>query len=367
MPPWWRGRSSPPVTSLVVRGFRSTGAGRVGAPRAAGLALLAVTAAAAALPVSATATKYAPLNRPGPKLEVPRADLKASLVCTAGVRDAKREPVLLLPATGVDSEHNFSWNYERAFTQEGIPYCTSDQQGELSTNMDDIQTRGEYVTYAIRKMHKLAGRRIATLGHSQGGMITRWSLRFWPDTREMVDDVMGMAGSNHGSAGGEATCSPDCSAAFAQQSADSKFIAALNSGAESFERISYTEIFTNNDEVVTPPPSAGISGPGRITNVAIQDVCPADPEEHLSIGTSDATAYALVLDALGRRGPAKPAEVDPAVCAQSLMPGIDEATYPADVSESFSFLGNSIATYPHVPAEPALRCYTRLSCAGKKP
>lgn len=317
------------------------------------------------LAASASAIKYAPINREGPKLEVPRADLKASLVCSDGVRNAKREPVLLLPATGVDSEHNFSWNYERAFDQEGIPFCTSDQQGELSTNMDDIQTRGDYVTYAIRKMHKMAGRKIATLGHSQGGMITRWSLRFWPDTRRMVDDVIGMAGSNHGSSGGSASCTPDCSAAFAQQSADSKFIAALNSRTESFRRISYTEIYSNNDEVVTPPPSAGIDGPGRITNVAIQDICPSDPEEHLSIGTSDATAYALVLDALGRRGPAQPGQIDQAVCAEQLMPGIDPSTYAADTADSFGFLGNSIATYPHVPAEPNLRCYVRLSCKGK--
>lgn len=323
----------------------------------------AVTVAAfLLLASSAAAIRYAPLNRPGPKLEVPRADLKASLECSKGVRNAKREPVLLLPATGVDSEHNFAWNYERAFAQRKIPFCTSDQQGELSSNMDDIQIRGDYVTYAIRRMHRMAGRRIATLGHSQGGMITRWSLRFWPDTRRMVDDVIGMAGSNHGSSGGDASCAAGCSAAFAQQSADSKFIAALNSRAETFKRISYTEIYTNNDEVVTPPPSAGVSGPGRITNVAIQSICPADPEEHLSVGTSDATAYGLVIDALTHRGPAKPSRVDPAVCGQALMPGIDPGTYAADTGASLAFLGNSIATYPHVDREPPLRCYVRLRC-----
>jgi triacylglycerol esterase/lipase EstA (alpha/beta hydrolase family) len=327
--------------------------------------LLAMLASFAPLAGTAVAaTKYAPLNRPGPKLTVPRSDLRASLVCSRDVRNAKREPVLLLPATGVDSGHNFSWNYERAFDQLGIPFCASDQQGALSSNMDDIQTRGDYVTYAIRKMHRLAGRRIATLGHSQGGMITRWSLRFWPDTRRMVDDVIGMAGSNHGSSGGGASCAAGCSAAFAQQSADSNFIAALNSRRETFQRISYTEIYTNNDEVVTPPPSAGVSGPGKITNVAIQSICPADPEEHLSIGTSDATAYGLVVDALNRRGPAKPSRVDPAVCDQALMPGIDTNTYAADTAASFAFLGNSIATYPHVTAEPPLRCYVKLRCKG---
>jgi hypothetical protein len=337
-----------------------------GALRAGTLGLVAAIVAALAaclcLASAAAAIEYAPLNRPGPKLEVPRKDLKASLKCSKGVRDAKREPVLLLPATGVDSEHNFAWNYERAFRDRGIPFCTSDQQGELSSNMDDIQTRGDYVTYAIRRMHALAGRKIATLGHSQGGMITRWSLRFWPDTRRMVDDVIGMAGSNHGSSGGGASCLPGCSAAFAQQSADSNFIAALNSRAETFERISYTEIYTNHDEVVTPPPSAGVSGPGRITNVAIQSICPTDPEEHLAIGTSDATAYALVIDALRHRGPASPKRVDAGVCAQPFMPGVDPAAYPADSGASTAFLLNSIATYPHVDREPPLRCYVRLRC-----
>lgn len=333
--------------------------------RVAGASLLLFAFALLALPtVANAATKYAPINRPGPAFEVPRADLKASLDCTGKVRNAVRQPVLLLPATAVDSEHNFEWNYERAFQEEGIPYCTSDQQGELRSNMDDIQIRGEYVTYGIRKMHRMAGRRIATLGHSQGGMITRWSLRFWPNTRRKVNDVIGMAGSNHGSEGGGAPCASGCSAAFQQQKAGSKFIRALNSRQETFKRVSYTEIYTNNDQVVLPPESSGVDGPGKITNVAIQDVCPGDPEEHLGVGTSDATAYALVLDALGRPGPARPAAIDGAVCADPFMPGINEATYATDTAESLSYLTNSIATYPKVDREPKLRCYTRLSCRG---
>ena len=327
--------------------------------------MLCAIALLAILPAAASATKYAPINRTGPKYQVPRADLKASLDCTGKVRNATRQPVLLLPATGVDSEHNFEWNYERALGQEGIPYCTSDQQGKLRSNMDDIQTRGEYVTFAIRAMHRMADRRIATLGHSQGGMITRWSLRFWPKTRRMVNDVIGMAGSNHGSEGGDATCTNGCSAAFQQQNAGSKFIRALNSRQETFKRVSYTEIYTDNDQVVVPPESSGVSGPGKITNVAIQDICPSDPEEHLGVGTSDATAYALVLDALGRPGPAKPAAIDTAVCAEPFMPGINESTYATDTAESLAYLSNSIATYPKVDREPKLRCYTRLSCSGK--
>ena len=68
--------------------------------------------------------------------------------------------------------------------------------------LNDIQVAAEYLVHAIRRMHRLSGRRIAVMGHSQGGMSMRWALRFWPDTRPMVDDVIGFAGSNHGTTGG---------------------------------------------------------------------------------------------------------------------------------------------------------------------
>src|SRR5207253_1455865 len=88
------------------------------------------------LPASAAgATRFAPVTQPSPPLTVKRADLRASLHCTDSVRDASREPVLLESATGVDSDQNYSWNYERAFESLGIPYCTTDQPGQDATNL----------------------------------------------------------------------------------------------------------------------------------------------------------------------------------------------------------------------------------------
>ena len=152
----------------------------------------------AVLATSAPASPFAPLNRPGPKLRVDKQKLRDSLVCTEDVAGADRAPVLLVPATGVNSDQNFSWNYENLFTQQGIPFCTSDQPGVRNSNQTDIQLRGQYLTYAIRAVHRKADRKIAIVGHSQGGMAMRWPLRFWPDTRGMVDDVIGFAGTNHG-------------------------------------------------------------------------------------------------------------------------------------------------------------------------
>ena len=152
----------------------------------------------AVLASSAAASPFAPLDRPGPKLRVDKQKLRDSLVCSDDVVGATRAPVLLVPATGVNSDQNFSWNYENLFTQQGIPFCTSDQPGMRNSNQTDIQLRGQYLTYAIRAVHRKADRKIAIVGHSQGGMAMRWPLRFWPDTRDMVDDVIGFAGTNHG-------------------------------------------------------------------------------------------------------------------------------------------------------------------------
>lgn len=64
--------------------------------------------------------------------------------------------------------------------------------------MGDIQVTGEYVVHAIRTVHQLSGRQTDVLGFSQGGMLPRWALRFWPDTRPMVNAFVALDPSNHG-------------------------------------------------------------------------------------------------------------------------------------------------------------------------
>ncbi len=320
-------------------------------------ALAAALLLVALLASSAAASPFAPLDRPGPKLRVSKVKLRKSLVCSDDVAGATRAPVLLVPATGVNSDQNFSWNYEKVFADKGIPFCTSDQQGARNSNQTDIQLRGQYLTYAIRKVHAMAGRKIAVMGHSQGGMAMRWPLRFWPDTRAMVDDVIGFAGTNHGTTqAADCDGTADCTAAGAQQSSGSQFIRALNSRAETFAGISYTEIGTARDQTVTPQPGASyVSGPGDITNVLIQDVCPNAASEHLQVGTVDATAAALAFDALDHPGPADPSRISPAVCAEPVQPGLDLAAAGPKIAAAIQALYLDDA--PKV-AEPALRCYT---------
>ena len=323
------------------------------------------------------AATYAPLNQPGPPLSVPAAALRASLKCEPSVTNAKVEPVLLNPATGVTPEENYSWNWEPALDQLGIPWCAYTAPNHT---LNDIQTSGEYLVYAIRTMYGLAHRKIAIIGHSQGGMSMRWPLRFWPDTRAMVDDVIGFSGSNHGTTVlAPGMCATGCPPADWQQGYESNFIRALNSGAETFPGISYTEIYTHTDEVVQPnsgpnATAAVHTGGGEITNVATQDICPADRYEHLTIGTVDPVAYALAVDALTHAGPANPARIPQSVCSQVAMPGVNPVaantllqlvdSLPTLASVTVGPLAGATAGAPVVTAEPSLECYVFAACTG---
>jgi pimeloyl-ACP methyl ester carboxylesterase len=321
-----------------------------------------------ALPGAASAITYAPVDQPGPPLSVSQGQLDSSLQCTDNLASAGKTAVLLVHGTGSNPPHNFGWNWEPALDRLGIPWCTVALPGN---GMLDVQDAGEYVVNAIRTMYARMGRKISIIGHSQGGMLPRWALRFWPDTRAMVDDDIGFAASNHGTTGAEFLCSIPCAAADWQQSDKSHFIAALNSYQETFPGISYTEVYSHLDEIVTPNSddtgsSSVHGGGGEITNVAIQDVCPADPSEHLAIGTQDVVAYDLAIDALTHPGPADPdraAAGDPQICNPLRMnPGINPVTYPADLAAAAVDLATNTATAPTVPAEPPLRCYVTASC-----
>jgi hypothetical protein len=307
---------------------------------------------------------YASPDSPGPSLSVPIAKLAAALTCQGRLAGAKHEPVLLVPGTTLNPTTDFSYGWEPSLRRLQWPYCTVDLPGN---GMADIQTAGEYVVYAIRAMHAAYGGRIGIIGHSQGGMVPRWALRFWPDTRSMVEDLIGLSPSNHGTLDSIPLCAVGCAPSFWQQRSDAAFIAALNSAQETFPGISYTNIYTLTDEVVVPNfgPAASSSlsgGGGEITNVPIQSVCPSDVTEHIGIGVYDNTAYEIAVDALTHPGPADPLRVSRSACLDPLMPGIDPPTFAAHYASTLAAVATTIATYPHTSSEPPLACYATGTC-----
>jgi triacylglycerol lipase len=169
--------------------------------------------------------------------------------------------------------------------------------GEISKSAQELKAFVAKVRAATE-----AGK-VDLVGHSQGGMMPRYYLKFLGGATE-VDDLVGLSPSNHGTtqqipAPANTLC-PACD----QQHVGSAFLRNLNAGDETPGQVSYTNVVTRYDEVVVPYTSGYLSGPNT-TNVTLQDRCPADVTEHLGI-SYDPNALQWVLNALGRAGPANP-------------------------------------------------------------
>ncbi|MGW5634597.1 esterase/lipase family protein [Streptomyces sp. NPDC003832] len=156
------------------------------------------------------------------------------------------------------------------------------------------------------------------VGHSQGGMMPRYYLKFLGGAAE-VNALVGIAPDNHGTnlsgltnllpffPGAEDLLSA-ATPGLADQIVGSAFLTKLNAGGDTVPGVKYTVIATRYDQVVTPYRSQFLDGPG-VRNVLLQDLCPVDLSEHLAIGLFDRIAFHEVANALD------PARAKPTTCA----------------------------------------------------
>jgi len=183
-------------------------------------------------------------------------------------------------------------------------YEGSGQFGIYATG--DIAQSAEQLKGFVGSVLKATGaRKVDLVGHSQGGMMPRYYLKFLGGATK-VHTLVGLSPSNHGTTldglftlanllGAGSFFGFHCPAC-EQQEAGSAFLANLNAGGETVRGVSYTVIQSANDEVVTPYSSAFLSGT-KVTNILLQSQCTLDQGEHLSM-PYDHIADADVLNAL---------------------------------------------------------------------
>src|SRR3954469_197152 len=264
------------------------------------LAALAIAAPAQAIPPFPTVWGLTPnVDPPGVN--------PASCTLTA----AHPEPILLLHGTWMD--RSISWNViGPKLALDG--YCVySIDYGKRATQ--SIEQSAKDVSAKIDDLLARTGAsRLSIVGHSQGGMMPRWIIKFLGgDTK--IDDLVAIAPSNHGSPQGAMSkyaAQYGDSPAAADQDAGSPFLTQLNAGDEtpqpaSGPQISYTNLATKYDEIVTPTPTSQFlaGSPSEVTNVLLQDKCPADTFEHVFL-TDDPVVVQWVENALAQPGPADP-------------------------------------------------------------
>lgn len=322
------------------------------------------TAGAATNPDPADSS-YAPVNRAAPAYRTPVATMDQALTCSGSFRNGK-EPVYLVPGTAFGYRTQYAWNWAPALTRAGIPWCSITAAHDA---LGDLSIAGEYDAYAIRKMYALSGgRKIAIVGHSQGGYRPRWALRFFPDTRKMVEDYVGVAPAHHGAVGidllkaacsvGTLTTLRSCPQGVWQQGPTSSFVKALNSRQETFAGIDYTDIYSDTDLLVQPADTNLRVAPGVTRrSVRIQSICPLRVADHLTNGSVDSVSWALLFDAVTHRGTADPARISRDVCVQSFLPGLDPVAAAVGAANAPLQIATAVARAPKQTSEAPLPCY----------
>jgi triacylglycerol esterase/lipase EstA (alpha/beta hydrolase family) len=260
-------------------------------------------------------------------------------------------PVLLIHGTGSTSFESWASTYVPALGAAGFSVYTLDLPGKAYV---DIQQSSEYVVYAIRRIASLSGRKVSVIGHSQGGLEPRWALKWWPELRGEVEDLVTLATPHHGTLISDVYCAAGCKPAHWQMEQGAAFIAALNQGAETFAGVDVTSLYSRSDELVEPQTPEATSALAGASNIAIQDVCPGRPVDHVGM-MRDGAVYALVLDALTHAGAADAARFDPLSCADLFIPGIGPVE---SLQGNYYFAASGNSDVPDATAEPALAAYT---------
>ncbi|MCF2536730.1 esterase/lipase family protein [Streptomyces nigra] len=238
---------------------------------------------------------------------------------------AHPRPVVLVHGTFANSVDN--WLFLAPYlTDRG--YCVfSLDYGQLPGvpffhALGPIDKSAEQLSAFVDKVLAATGAGKADLvGHSQGGMMPRYYLKFLGGAPK-VNALVGIAPNNHGTTlSGLANLLPyfpgagdllnAATPALAQQVAGSDFMKRLNAGGDTVPGVRYTVIATKYDEVVTPYRTQFLSG-SSVKNVLIQDKCVLDLSEHALVGLTDRIAFHEVANALD------PARATPTTCASAI-------------------------------------------------
>ncbi|WP_217554813.1 triacylglycerol lipase [Streptomyces sp. GbtcB6] len=249
---------------------------------------------------------------------VPAATAHASSAPTTGWNDyscrpstAHPRPVILVHGTLGNSVDNW---LSLAPYLEDRGYCVfSLDYGQLDGvpvfyGLGPIDKSAEQLSAFVDKVLAATGAAKADLvGHSQGGMMPRYYLKFLGGAAK-VNALVGLAPDNHGATlsgltnllpyfPGASDLIKATTPGLADQIPGSAFLTKLNAGGDTVPGVHYTVVATKYDEVATPWQSQYLSG-SDVHNVLLQDLCPLDLSEHVAIGLFDRIAFHEVANAL---------------------------------------------------------------------
>jgi triacylglycerol lipase len=258
-----------------------------------------MVAGLAALAAASPATTQADITDLLPAVSPPGAN---DFSCRPSA--AHPRPVVLVHGTFESASDNWA-TFSPQLKTAG--YCVfALDYGDRGTG-DIAVSAGQLKRFVDAVLAATGARKVSLVGHSQGGMMPRYYLKFLGGA-DVVDDLVGLSPSNHGTTNpGAFVAGTTICEACAQQMAGSDFLTMLNAGDETPGSVSYTVLETAYDEVVTPYASEFLAPGPRTANILLQDACPAHVIDHHEM-PNDPLAFRWTIQALERTGPADPAE-----------------------------------------------------------
>ena len=212
-------------------------------------------------------------------------------------------PVLLVPGYGgsTSSLSSLAGALRHGGKDVTIVSLPGDGTGDLRAQ---AQTVGRAVTAARARTHATS---VDVVGYSAGGVVARLWVRDYGGAA-VARRVVTLGSPQHGTRLAElgALLPAACPTACQQLAPDSDLLASLNRGDETPAGPQFYSIWTTDDNVVTPPDSARLTG---AVNLTVQSVCAAADVSHGDL-PRDRLVQAIVAADLVAGAPVSPTTAD---------------------------------------------------------
>ncbi len=200
-------------------------------------------------------------------------------------------PVILVPGYGGGTEalEQLARTLEGAGRRTEILVLEGDGTG-------DLRVQAQRLNQAVDSALAQGAPSVDVVGFSAGGMVTRlWAAEL--DGATDARRIVLLGSPNHGTqvaALGAFVGGAACPEACRQLAPDSELLRMINSGDEAPAGPQWVTMWTDQDQVVTPPDSARLEG---ALEIVVQDVCPGVVVDHGQLPTAP-VMQGLVLKAL---------------------------------------------------------------------
>jgi triacylglycerol lipase len=202
------------------------------------------------------------------------------------------------------------------------PNFTSPPLDETGGLIPMEQSAAVLRTFVNKVLAATGAAKVDLVGHSEGATMPDYYIKYLGGAAH-VDNFVGLAPVVHGTDVADPLMIDEIAAAFGFGSSEAQFLGPvctaceefapnsaftqkLNAGGVAVPGVRYTQIMTQHDELVVPYTNGEIAGPNS-TNIVVQDQCPIDLADHVSLA-SDPVAAQDVLNALD------PAQAQPPPC-----------------------------------------------------